>query len=55
MHLRSLKKVRKDVSINEPIGADKEGNELSLLEILQDDAPDVVEALQLKMEKKTNL
>ncbi|GAK06393.1 RNA polymerase sporulation sigma factor SigK [Geomicrobium sp. JCM 19038] len=52
MHLRSLKKVRKDVSINEPIGADKEGNELSLLEILQDDAPDVVEALQLKMEKK---
>ncbi|WP_246578641.1 sigma-70 family RNA polymerase sigma factor [Cohnella xylanilytica] len=30
MHLRSLKKTRKDVSIHDPIGTDKEGNELTL-------------------------
>ncbi|MBH8606035.1 RNA polymerase sporulation sigma factor SigK [Thermoactinomyces sp. CICC 10521] len=30
MHLRSLKKARKDVSLHDPIGTDKEGNELTL-------------------------
>lgn len=30
MHLRSLKKARKDVSLHDPIGTDKEGNELPL-------------------------
>jgi len=30
MHLRSLKKTRKDVSLHDPIGTDKEGNELTL-------------------------
>lgn len=30
MHLRSLKKSRKDVSLHDPIGTDKEGNELTL-------------------------
>lgn len=27
MHLRSLKKTKKDVSLHDPIGTDKEGNE----------------------------
>ncbi|SDI35155.1 RNA polymerase sporulation sigma factor SigK [Natribacillus halophilus] len=52
MYLRSLKKVSKDVSMYEPIGADKEGNELSLIEVLQDDDPDIADALHLKMEKR---
>ena len=30
MHLRSLKKTRKDVSLHDPIGTDKEGNEIPL-------------------------
>ncbi|TPG72898.1 hypothetical protein EEL32_24355 [Brevibacillus laterosporus] len=30
MHLRSLKKTKKDVSLHDPIGMDKEGNELPL-------------------------
>lgn len=30
MHLRSLKKTRKDVSLHDPIGTDKEGNEITL-------------------------
>ena len=29
MHLRSLKKTRKDVSLHDPIGTDKEGNEFT--------------------------
>jgi RNA polymerase sporulation-specific sigma factor len=30
MHLRSLKKTKKDVSLHDPIGTDKEGNEFTL-------------------------
>ncbi|OYD08769.1 flagellar biosynthesis protein FliA [Paludifilum halophilum] len=30
MHLRSLKKARKDVSLHDPIGTDKEGNEFTI-------------------------
>lgn len=30
MHLRALKKTKKDVSLHDPIGTDKEGNELTL-------------------------
>jgi len=49
MHLRSLKKTRKDVSLHDSIGTDKEGNEITLIDILGSEADDVVE--QLKIEK----
>lgn len=52
MHLRALKKVKKDVSLHDPIGTDKEGNEISLIDILQEDADDIVDILQAEMEKK---
>lgn len=52
MHLRALRKVRKDVSLYDPIGMDKEGNELTLLDVLQEDNEDVIDIIQLKMEKK---
>jgi RNA polymerase sporulation-specific sigma factor len=51
MHLRSLKKTRKDVSLHDPIGTDKEGNEISLIDILGTEADDVIEEVQLKIEK----
>ncbi|MEF2245453.1 MULTISPECIES: RNA polymerase sporulation sigma factor SigK [unclassified Paenibacillus] len=51
MHLRSLKKVRKDVSLHDPIGTDKEGNEITLIDILGTDTDDVAEKVQLKIEK----
>lgn len=51
MHLRSLKKTRKDVSLHDPIGTDKEGNEITLIDILGTDGDDVVEKVQLKIEK----
>ncbi|PSL45070.1 RNA polymerase sigma-27/28 (RpsK/SigK) subunit [Salsuginibacillus halophilus] len=52
MHLRALKKVKKDISLHDPIGSDKEGNELALVDILQDDAPAIMEEIELRMEKK---
>lgn len=51
MHLRSLKKVRKDVSLYDPIGSDKEGNELNLMDVLEEDGPEIADIIQLKMEQ----
>ncbi len=51
MHLRSLKKTRKDVSLHDPIGTDKEGNEITLQDILGTEPDEVVEKVQLKIEK----
>lgn len=50
MHLRALKKVKKDVSLHDPIGQDKEGNEISLIDILEAESEDVIEYIQLHME-----
>lgn len=50
MHLRALKKTKKDVSLHDPIGQDKEGNEISLLDILKTETEDVVDQIQLNME-----
>lgn len=43
MYLRACKKSRHEVSLQEPIGADREGNEITLMDILQDDAEAVVD------------
>jgi RNA polymerase sporulation-specific sigma factor len=51
MHLRSLKKSRKDVSLHDPIGTDKEGNEITLIDILGTETDDVADKVQLKIEK----
>ncbi|WP_188453585.1 RNA polymerase sporulation sigma factor SigK [Virgibacillus oceani] len=50
MHLRALKKVKKDVSLHDPIGQDKEGNEISLIDILEAESEDIIEYIQLNME-----
>lgn len=50
MHLRALKKTKKDVSIHDPIGQDKEGNEISLIDVLKSDTEDVFDTIQLSME-----
>src|SRR5699024_1288104 len=50
MHLRALKKVNKDVSLQDPIGQDKEGNEISLIDILEAENEDIIEYIQLNME-----
>ncbi len=50
MHLRTLKKTKKDVSLHDPIGQDKEGNEISLIDVLKTDTEDVIDTIQLNME-----
>lgn len=44
MHLRAMKKTRGEVSLYDPIGVDKEGNEITLIDILGTD-PDTVSEL----------
>ena len=51
MHLRSEKKKSREVSLYEPIGTDKEGNQINLLDIAADEEVDVVE----KMEECENI
>jgi len=52
MYLRSLKKTKKDVSLQDPIGQDREGNEISLMDVLKSDNDDIIDKIQLNMEKK---
>ena len=52
MHFRNLKKTASDVSINEPIDSDKDGNALTLMDVVADDESliDNID-LRLKVEK----
>ena len=47
MLFRSEKKQAKDVSMSEPIGSDKEGNEIHLIDIMESENVDVIEQLTL--------
>ncbi len=47
MHFRSKKKISKEVSLYEPIGTDKEGNQIQLMDIVVTEDVDVVEQLEL--------
>lgn len=46
MMLRSKKKTSREVSIFEPIGTDREGNEISLLDVMEQEQPDIVEEME---------
>ncbi len=50
MHLRATKKTKKDVSLHDPIGQDKEGNEISLIDVLKSESEDVIDTIQLNLE-----
>ena len=50
MLLRSKKKSSKEVSLYEPIGTDKEGNEISLLDVIETEPIDVVKNYSLKQD-----
>jgi RNA polymerase sporulation-specific sigma factor len=51
MTLRSAKKNRKDVSLNEPVGTDKEGNDIHLIDLLGTDPDEVHDQVELQMER----
>lgn len=52
MHLRFIKKVRAEVSLYDPIGVDKEGNEITLIDILGTHPEVVSEMVENKFEHK---
>lgn len=49
MHFRSLKKTAQDVYISDPIDTDKDGNTLSLIDIISDDS-DITDDITVKMQ-----
>jgi RNA polymerase sporulation-specific sigma factor len=48
MHFRSDKKNSKNISMNESIGFDKDGNEITFLDILKTPKPDFIEDISIK-------
>ncbi|MGV8146828.1 MAG: RNA polymerase sporulation sigma factor SigK [Alkaliphilus sp.] len=52
MTIRSNKKLLSEVSMQEPIGIDKEGNEISLLDLLGTETDKVIDEVELKMQIK---
>ncbi len=52
MYLRKSKKERAEISINEPLGADKEGNEISFNDILGTDGSEIYERLENNIQLK---
>jgi RNA polymerase sporulation-specific sigma factor len=51
MHFRSLKKSSQDTLISEPIDTDKEGNSLTLQDIMSDDG-DMIESVDLRLQSE---
>lgn len=52
MHLRSIKKLGAEVYLNEPIGKDKDDNEITLIDILEKDEKNIEEEIDFKMKMK---
>lgn len=48
MHFRNLKKSSQDIYISDPIDTDKDGNTLSLIDIISDNT-DIVDEINTKM------
>ena len=48
MYLRSTKKLGAEVYLNEPIGKDKDDNEISLIDILENDEKNIEDEIDLK-------
>lgn len=49
MHLRNLKKTKQEISMYDPIGYDKEGNEISLIDILTVDN-EILEEVEFRIQ-----
>ncbi|MCI8336747.1 MAG: sigma-70 family RNA polymerase sigma factor [Peptococcaceae bacterium] len=51
MYLRSTKNNRNDVYLQDPVGVDKEGNEVTLLDLLGSDGNEIIESLEASEEQ----
>lgn len=52
MTIRSTRKTKLELSLHEPIGMDKEGNEINLLDILGSEADEILDEVHLKLQVK---
>lgn len=52
MSIRSSKKQRNEISLQAPIGTDKEGNEIALIDILCNDSESILEQVDFKIRLK---
>ncbi len=52
MYLRSAKKIGAEVYLNEPIGKDKDDNEIALIDILENDEKNIEDEIDLKIKIK---
>ncbi len=52
MTIRSTKKTKVELSLHEPIGMDKEGNEINLLDILGSEVDEILDEVDLKLQIK---
>lgn len=52
MYLRSIKKLGAEVYLNEPIGKDKDDNEISLIDILENDTKSIEDEIDFKLKMK---
>ena len=52
MYLRSRKKLSAEVYLNEPIGKDKDDNEITLIDILENDDKNIEDEIDLKLKMK---
>ena len=50
MYLRATKKQQNEVSLNESIGTDHDGNEIALMDIIEDSDKRVEESVELKLQ-----
>jgi RNA polymerase sporulation-specific sigma factor len=52
MLLRSSKKYSQDVSLNDPIGTDRDGNEIVIMDVISADSDTIAEQVDLKIQTK---
>ena len=52
MTIRASKKTKTEVSLHDPIGVDKEGNEISLIDILGSDTDSILDEVELRIQSK---
>jgi RNA polymerase, sigma 27/28 subunit, RpsK/SigK len=52
MAIRSNKKTKNEVYLQDPIGVDKEGNEISLMDVLGTDGNEIDDKVEEKMQIK---
>lgn len=55
MSLRASKKYQNDLSLYEPIGTDRDGNEIVMLDVINSDTPDFADRLDFSIQSKKML